>query len=159
MKSPATDTLETPYAELGARTRAQVEVPLFLALCRVTSTDPDLLTPPAKSHLTRALNHLRRATPALTVEDLERAGLAFRARFPTADLTPAQLVQQWARINWRATAHHPLIEPEPKHWREWINVHTPDAPYARGGAKAGTAWHDLDAFYRRYLVEQCKRSA
>lgn len=148
---------ESPYADLGARTRAQVEAPLFLALCRAEGSDPALLTAAGKRSLTTALNQLRRASPGLTVADIERAALAYRKKFPTADLTAFALVKHWARLETRTVAHHPLIEPEPHGWRDWINENTPDAPYARGGDKEGTPWSDLDAFYRRYLLEQLSR--
>lgn len=165
--APATESESAPYAptgadiryDLGYRTRAQIEEPLFLALCRAEGSDPALLTPAGKRSLTVALGQLRRAQSGLTVEDIERAAVAYRKKFPTADLTAFALAKHWARLPIRTTAHQPLVEPEPLGWRDWVNENTPDVDYARGGEKEGTPWEDLPAHYRRYLLDQCAKRA
>jgi hypothetical protein len=151
-RSPAAEPPDDIRADLGYRTRAQVDEPLFLALCRAEGTDPAKLTASGKRSITTALNQIRRACPGLTVEEIERAALAYAKRFPTADRTAFALAKHWARLETRAVEHRPLVEPEPEYWRELVNEEFPESPYARDRDREGTAWEDLPAHVRRHLL-------
>lgn len=72
-------------------------------------------------------------------------------------------------VNWLNRAERPMAPqvgingprpaiPEPDDWRNWINEHTPEAPYARGQEKEGAQWCELERAYQSYLVEQVSRS-
>lgn len=141
-------------AELGNRTRAAVEQELFFSMCAAEGSDPAKLTSAGKNSITRAINSIRKANGGLTPDLIARAAAAYRKKYPSLDLTANALNKHWARLD---TAHTPaaqLLEPEPLGWRNWINENTPDAVFARGGDREGAQWSDLDAGYRRYLIEK-----
>lgn len=151
---PAADT----QADIGYRRQADIDRELFVTLAALEGSPLDKLTRTGKTSIERALAAIRRVERGLTSLDLERAAARWKVVFPTATLTAAGLAKHWAKLQGEGPAlakkAAPLVPDEPDGWRDWINENTPDAPYARGGEKEGTPWHDLDAGYRRYLLEK-----
>lgn len=48
--------------------------------------------------------------------------------------------------------------PEPNGWRAWINDNAPDSVYARGGAREGEQWSNLDRATQDWLTKQTARA-
>lgn len=164
------DLAPAPSAEAGpARAGQESDFPvipkyfserLSLTLAELEGADPRMLTAAHKRAIGAAIRAIQAVKPDLHPDDLVRAAAAWKKCFPTASLTAAGMAKHWARLVGRtgpAAAAAPLIEEEPLGWRDWINENTPDAKYARGGELEGTPWAELDASYRRYLIEQCRK--
>lgn len=133
---------------------------LARTLCELCGIDPLQLTAAGKRAVTGTIAALQKVKPELHPDDLERAAAAWKKRFPTASLTPRALNQHWAMVAGAAAPAKvaPIVEEEPYGWRDWINENTPGTKYARGGEAEGTPWHDLDAGYRRYLLQQLQKN-
>jgi hypothetical protein len=132
---------------------------LLLTMCQLEGSDPALLTPTGKRKIQSALSAIRKVKADLHPDDLVAAAGVWRKVFPTATLTAHALSVHWAKLM-APKAPKAVAQPEdeePMGWRDWINEHTPDVPYARDQEKEGTPWHELTAAYRRYLIEQLKK--
>lgn len=154
------DSISDVQSDLGYRTQAQIDAELFRTLAGLEGSPVEMLTTTGRRSITAALSAIRRVHRGLCPMDLERAAAAWKKLFPTASLTARAMATHWAKLQGTAAgAIRPaaIVEDEPDGWRDWINEHTPDTPYARGGDKEGTPWRELDACYRRYLIEQCRR--
>ena len=134
---------------------------LCRTVCELEGSDPTRLTEAGARKIRNAVAAIQRVKADLHPEDLIAAAGVFKKLFPTQSLTARLLVDHWAKLsgNRAVAAAVKLVEDEPTGWREWINAHTPDAPYAAGGTRAGAQWPDLDASYRRYLTEKCRSVA
>jgi len=153
-------SMNSVQADIGYRTQAQLDRELFETLAALEGSPIAKLTQPGRAAITRALASIRRANGGLLPIDLENAAAAWKKLFPTASLTARAMATHWAKLQGPAAMRakpSALVEPEPLGWRDWINENTPDCDYARGHAKEGTPWHDLDAGYRRYLIEKVTR--
>jgi hypothetical protein len=74
---------------------------LFEALARFENADPKQLTRPAEKSLGAALAEIKRACPALTVEEIERRGRHYAELWPTVRPTAHGLVKHWAQCDER----------------------------------------------------------
>jgi len=104
------------------------------------------------------LDRLAATFPGVNIRgEIQRAtAYVRRVRGPGAKLTLKFFEENWLpRTGGPSLADTAPIEhipDEPEFWREMVNEEFPTSDYARGGAKEGTQWANLDADIRRHFL-------
>jgi hypothetical protein len=101
---------------------------LFDALARAEGSDPNQLTKAGARTIAVALADIRRASPDVTVPEINSRAAMYRRALPAGcTLTAAALAKHWARCSGQRVARVDAepAKPEPAGWLQWLEANMP----------------------------------
>ena len=138
--------------------------PLLDALATLNGSNPEQVTATAWTGIGKALAEIRGVCPDVTLEDITRRSVNYRAHFPQATITAHALAKHWALCDApqgvRGIARSPTKAsdlnaelPEPDGWRDYVRANCVDA------SQAERAWASFGRTERVHIRNEMARQA